>query len=585
MKTQRLIHPAGWLLLALFLAGSFGFFEGHYRYFYRFLEQYTLFQTTEGYWRGLLGEPGGGIEYLTAFLTQYFTIPGCSSAIIALLLAVIAGGLALFMRTAGCAQPMWLAVLPGLLFWFFPQESIAPLLTIGVACWSALLYSSIRQPAWSRYLVGLVLLTLTYFLAAPANLLLGLFLVVAELSRREGTKSGLMAVAWLALAALLPLVAMRSCFVVPMREAYLSKYMCHPEYPVPTSLIALGLAYPLTAAVGLLWGERVLIRKERWRLPLAIGSLVLLMVWPFLTCENPMEQAYRYDDYARRGDWKNIVIDAQKRGVRDVNALVYVNLALSHTGQMANGLLHFPQIGVEGLIPKEPKSRLGLIQASEVAWQVGQVNASQRFAFVGVLSAQRCVQPRLMKRLVESYLVNGEYRAAEKYIRILEASPRYRDWARTQRALLDPQQAEQADWVVAKRKQLPFTDNPFDLTVAYPSAIAYLLDDHADNQAAFEYAMAYLLIYKDLGTFMHYMEQKRQRGEAFPKGYQEAICLFFSMHADPELFKQYPISDEVKGRFLRFAQQVRSLTPATAKAQFGDTYYYYAQYERTPKEQ
>ena len=585
MKTQRLIHPAGWLLLALFLAGSFGFFEGHYRYFYRFLEQYTLFQTTEGYWRGLLGEPGGGIEYLTAFLTQYFTIPGCSSAIIALLLAVIAGGLALFMRTAGCAQPMWLAVLPGLLFWFFPQESIAPLLAIGVACWSALLYSSIRQPAWLRYLVGLVLLTLTYFLAAPANLLLGLFLVIAELSRREGTKSGLMAVAWLALAALLPLVAMRNCFVVPMREAYLSKYMCHPEYPVPTSLIALGLAYPLTAAVGLLWGDRVLIRKERWRLPLAIGSLVLLMVWPFLTCENPMEQAYRYDDYARRGDWKNIVIDAQKRGVRDVNALVYVNLALSHTGQMANGLLHFPQIGVEGLIPKEPKSRLGLIQASEVAWQVGQVNASQRFAFVGVLSAQRCVQPRLMKRLVESYLVNGEYRAAEKYIRILEASPRYRDWARAQRALLDPLQAEQADWVVAKRKQLPFTDNPFDLTVAYPSAIAYLLDDHADNQAAFEYAMAYLLIYKDLGTFMHYMEQKRQRGEAFPKGYQEAICLFFSMHADPELFKQYPISDEVKGRFLRFAQQVRSLTPATAKAQFGDTYYYYAQYERTPKEQ
>lgn len=585
MKTQRLIHPAGWLLLALFLAGSFGFFEGHYRYFYRFLEQYTLFQTTEGYWRGLLGEPGGGIEYLSAFFTQYFTIPGCSSAIIALLLAVIAGGLALFMRTAGCAQPMWLAVLPGLLFWFFPQESIAPLLAIGVACWSALLYSSIRQPAWLRYLVGLVLLTLTYFLAAPANLLLGLFLVMAELSRREETKSGLMAVVWLALAALLPLVAMRSCFVVPMREAYLSKYMCHPEYPVPTSLIALGLAYPLTAAVGLLWGERVLIRRERWRLPLAIGSLVLLMVWPFLTCENPMEQAYRYDDYARRGDWKNIVIDAQKRGVRDVNALVYVNLALSHTGQMANGLLHFPQIGVEGLIPKEPKSRLGLIQASEVAWQVGQVNASQRFAFVGVLSAQRCVQPRLMKRLVESYLVNGEYRAAEKYIRILEASPRYRDWARTQRALLDPQQAEQADWVVAKRKQLPFTDNPFDLTVAYPSAIAYLLDDHADNQAAFEYAMAYLLIYKDLGTFMHYMEQKRQRGEAFPKGYQEAICLFFSMHADPELFKQYPISDEVKGRFLRFAQQVRSLTPATAKAQFGDTYYYYAQYERTPKEQ
>lgn len=585
MKTQRLIHPAGWLLLALFIAGSFGFFEAHYRYFYRFLEQYMLFQTTAGYWRNLLGEPGGGIEYLAEFLTQYFTIPGFSSATIALLLGAIAGGLALFLRIAGCARPMWLALLPGLLFWFFPQESIAPLLTVAVACWSAVLYKCVERPAGLRYLVGLALLTMTYFLAAPANLLLGLFLVMAEWLRREGTKSGLVAVAWLAVATLLPLVAMRTCFVVPMREAYLSKYMCHPEYPIPSSLLAFGLAYPLTAAVALLWGERVLIRKERWRMPLAVGSLLALMAWPFLTCKNPMEQAYKYDDYARRGDWKAIVADAQKVGVRDINALVYVNLALSHTGQMANGLFHFPQIGVEGLIPKEPKSRLGLIQASEVAWQVGQVNAAQRFAFVGVLSSQRCVQPRLMKRLVESYLVNGEYRAAEKYIRILEASPRYRDWAKAQRALLDPKQAEQTDWVVAKRKQLPFTDNPFDLTVTYPSAIAYLVDDHPDNQAALEYAMAYLLIYKDLGTFMHYMEQKRQRGEEFPKGYQEAICLYFSMHTDPELFKQYPISDEVKGRFMRFAQQARSLTPVTAKAQYGDTYYYYAQFMRTPKEQ
>ena len=585
MKTQRLIHPAGWLLLALFIAGSFGFFEAHYRYFYRFLEQYMLFQTTEGYWRNLLGEPGGGIEYLAEFLTQYFTIPGFSSATIALLLGTIAGGLALFLRIAGCARPMWLALLPGLLFWFFPQESIAPLLTVAVACWSAVLYKCIERPAGLRYLVGLALLTMTYFLAAPANLLLGLFLVMAELSHRDGTRSGLVAVAWLAVAALLPLVAMRTCFVVPMREAYLSKYMCHPEYPIPSSLLAFGLAYPLTAAVALLWGNRVLIRKERWRMPLAVGSLVALMAWPFLTCENPMEQAYRYDDWARRGKWKNIVADAQKWGVKDINALVYVNLALSHTGQMANGLFHFPQIGVEGLIPKEPKSRLGLIQASEVAWQVGQVNAAQRFAFVGVLSSQRCVQPRLMKRLVESYLVNGEYRAAEKYIRILEAAPRYRDWAKAQRALLDPKQAEQTDWVVAKRKQLPFTDNPFDLTVTYPSAIAYLVDDHPDNREAFEYAMAYLLIYKDLGAFMHYMELKRERGEEFPKAYQEAICLYFAMNADPELFKQYPISEEVKGRFMRFMQQARSLTPVTAKAQYGDTYYYYAQFMRTPKEQ
>ena len=86
--------------------------------------------------------------------------------------------------------------------------------------------------------------------------------------------------------------------------------------------------------------------------------------------------------------------------------------------------------GWRALSRDDPKSRMGLIEASEVAWQVGQVNAAQRFAFVGVLSSQRCVQPRLMKRLVETYLVTGEYRAAEKYIKILESTPHYRDWAK-----------------------------------------------------------------------------------------------------------------------------------------------------------
>ena len=180
--------------------------------------------------------------------------------------------------------------------------------------------------------------------------------------------------------------------------------------------------------------------------------------------------------------------------------------------------------------------------------------------------------------------MNGEYRAAEKYIRILEASPRYRAWAHEQRPLLDAAKAAQCDWIAAKRKMLPQTDNLFDLTASFPSAIAFLLDDHPDNRAAFEYAMAYLLIYKDLGAFMHYMELKRQRGEEFPKTYQEAICLFCSVGNNQELLKQYPISDEVKGRFARFAQQLRGLTPATAKAQYGDTYYYYAQFAQTPQE-
>ena len=111
-----------------------------------------------------------------------------------------------------------------------------------------------------------------------------------------------------------------------------------------------------------------------------------------------------------------------------------------------------------------------------------------------------------MKRLVETYLVTGEYRAAEKYIKILESTPHYRDWAKAQRPLLDSVVCASTDWIKAKRAVLPVTDNPLDLTLTFPNALAFLIDDHADNRPAFEYGMGYLLVYKDLMTFMHYME-------------------------------------------------------------------------------
>ena len=85
---------------------------------------------------------------------------------------------------------------------------------------------------------------------------------------------------------------------------------------------------------------------------------------------------------------------------------------------------------------------------------------------------------------------------------------------------------------------------------------------------------------------MDYMELMKERGEAFPVLYQEAICLFFAaVQKDPEAFRSFPISQEVQNRFLQFMKVARSMPPAALKQQFGDTYYYYAQFIPTPKRQ
>lgn len=485
---NRLFVNNNTIILFLFIIGSFLFIELNFRYWYRFLEQYMMFQTTGSYFQDRLAEPGGLNEYVTEFLSLAFIHPYGASVVIALLLGLISGCFFLYLKACGVRASMLAAILPSFLIWIYPQESIALLTMLAFVQVLAYLYTSIKID-WLRYLFGFLFLGGSYFFAAPANLLLALLIAVYECCAKEDKARFGVAIIAIAWGGLLPLIAMRTVYILPMREAFFSKHLCHPEYPIPNSLGYIGLSYPLIVLILYYVRNRVFIRKESWKRIVSYAFLLIAMTYGILYKKDPMEQAYRYDYYARQGEWQEIVSHARAHSVRDMDALIYLNLALSHTGRFSDDLMRFPQIGVEGFIPHDPKSRMGLIEASEVAWQVGQVNAAQRFAFVGVLSSQRCVQPRLMKRLVETYLVTGEYRAAEKYIKILESTPHYRDWAKAQRPLLDSVVCASTDWIKAKRAVLPVTDNPLDLTLTFPNALAFLIDDHADFHSVKEKKM------------------------------------------------------------------------------------------------
>lgn len=583
MKKQLVFNRPVWIFL-LFLVGSFLFVDLNFRYWFHFMEQFMLFQTTSVYWKELAAQLGGWNEYIAEYLTQAFSF----AAGPAILVTTLSGLIALLFykyQQACCGKAsMGLSILPLFLFWLFPSETIVPMLVLVWALAGTVVCQSISNRK-IRMLVGVLLVPLLYYVAVPAPFLYAVLLLLHEWMRADQRKPYLYTGVLLAWTFLLPLLVMRLWLVVPMREVWMGKYMYHPEYPVPQSFWLIFLSFPVLTLVGRLcakWQER--LRPAKWLAAECIFWAGLMAALIALR-KDPMQQAYQYDYYARNGAWDKIVAHAEKEGVHDFDALVYVNLALSYTGRQTTDLMKFPQVGETGFIPHDPRTRLGLIQASEVAWQVGQVNAAQRFAFVGVLSSQRCVQPRLMKRLVETYLVNGEYRAAEKYIRILEQTPRYKAWAAEQRQYLGEKESQSAGWIQAKRAFLPVTDNPFDLTKTLPSALAFLIDDHPDNQAAFDYGMCYLLVYKNLSAFMHYMPLYKERHQSFPKLYQEAICLYYASKGKmAEAANDYPIDSEVTNRMQQFLKTARSLSAANLKQLYGDTYYYYTEFMPTPKQ-
>ncbi|MDR2388870.1 MAG: DUF6057 family protein [Tannerellaceae bacterium] len=583
---MKRLPPYPCLLWSLVFLGSFLFFELNYRYWYRFMEQYSLFLYRWDYFADLCVQVGGFNAWVTAWVTQFFQLPCFAPLCLAGLLTLPGVLFSLLLKRSfneSSLRAPLLSLCPWFLFWLYPVESIAFLLALTAGLGSACLYTRVRK-APLRYLAGFALITLLYPLAAPAHLAAAAGILLYECiraARGGGDKAGLWGLGLCLWALVLPLAAMRTVYVVPLREAFLSKHLFHPEYPLPASLWYVATSFLAVAGLAYVFRRRQARPREK---PACISLLVAGMILGVVFGRHPLEQAYRYDWLARQGAWERIARDALEHPVKDKDALVYANLAHAYCRSYNEALLQLPQIGEEGFIPRDPKTRLGLIQAAEVSWLLNHTNSAQRFAFVGVLSSERNVQPRLMRRLIETYLVNEEYKAAEKYIRILEKSALYRREMQKLRPLLDPETASQTEWITQRRRLNPTTDNPYDPTKSFPSALAFLLDDHPDNPAAFAYGMGYLLLYKELHAFMHYMEERKGTDEKLPTLYQEAICIYYTaVENNPEAFRSYAVDPDVYQRYREYLQQSGSLSPTLLRRRYGDAYYYYAQFVPTPE--
>jgi len=108
---NRLFVNSNTIILFLFIIGSFLFIELNFRYWYRFLEQYMMFQTTGSYFQDRLAEPGGLNEYVTEFLSLAFIHPYGASVVIALLLGLISGCFFLYLQACGVRASMLAAIL------------------------------------------------------------------------------------------------------------------------------------------------------------------------------------------------------------------------------------------------------------------------------------------------------------------------------------------------------------------------------------------------------------------------------------------------------------------------------------------
>jgi hypothetical protein len=336
--------------------------------------------------------------------------------------------------------------------------------------------------------------------------------------------------------------------------------------------MALGVIVPLLAY----WLPAV--SKRRWLVSLGT-ALVLLVAFLMLRpvfYEARKYEVMEYDYLVRCQDWNAIIAKADKKTPDLPMTVCATNLALGMKGLLGERLFDFYQNGRQGLVPPFTRNFSTIMLTGEVYWQLGLVNTAQRFAFESMEAIPNYTKSsRAVKRLVETNLVNGEYKVARKYLCLLEKTLGYRQWAQRTMTLLGNEKAINEHPVYGRMRQLRLQEDIMFNEDELDHILGQLMMQDKGNGLALQYLLAVPLLDRDIARFMNYMVyvDKLHLGYC-PRSCQEAIAFAFAQRN--QLPPQGSVNEIVMRRFGEFSKAfAQGGKDAPQMSLFTNTAWYY----------
>lgn len=507
----------------------FVFFAFFYQYHLYFQEQYQLFMFTGGYFTDSLYHVGGFAGYIGTFLTQFYYYPTLGALIIAALL-VILQELMLYLSTMLKRQSYWtlLTFIPSIMYWRLlcdENTMLAGVAALIMALLAASLYTLIESN-WKRAFFMVFGSIILYYLAGGAYIVFIVLAIIIEylffenlqsVSAIIGTFFGLL------IACILPFITSYYAQETLSRLYWGTNYYRYPlASPAMFQYIWLVVVLiPFLFAIIPEIKKRVIV----FILAQFIGIVVLILLTLEQGFNSKKETMMCYDYLVRTKQWNKIVDIANKKSPNDTMSIADLNLALCQTGQLGDKMYYYKQKGVEGLLPSFKNSFVTPLAASEIYYNLGLINEAQRFASKAMLAVPDNERSaRILKRLAETNLINGDYIIAYKYLRILQKTLFYSHFADHLIAMLWNEDTINNDpeygWL---RKCRHARDFLFDEKQKDKMLLATFVH-FRQNRMAFEYLMAYYLLDRNLKDFMHYLPMGASIGYArTPYTYQQAV--------------------------------------------------------------
>lgn len=198
----------------------------------------------------------------------------------------------------------------------------------------------------------------------------------------------------------------------------------------------------------------------------------------------------------------------------------YYSLALAQMNMLPEKLttMKKPFLGTFLTIGEDtPMYNIKMI--NDLYWVIGDMTYTERAALLANTFSPNGRNARMMKRLAEVNLVSGDKAAATKYLRLLEKTIVYRQWAKdhTPDALSTPVKME----IENKQQFVNKTDN-IRLGDSCYIILTQLLDSNPDNMIALDYLLCSDMLAQQKETFVEdYDKYDGSRREVFEQVYEE----------------------------------------------------------------
>jgi tetratricopeptide (TPR) repeat protein len=563
------------------------FFAILYPFHLHYKEQFQLFLFSSDYFVQHLLKPGGVSDYLGIFLTQFNFYASFGAAILAFILVFFQHITWLMMKRTGVSRKFFLfSFLPSLLYFGLLCDEnfmLGGLVALIITMLAAYIYTLLSSKA-AQWICLLLLVPVLFYVSGGISLLMIVYVSLYEIliKRRRNFGVALLG-AGLTLIFLTLFLTKNIYLQYSLDRAFVG--VNYYRYPVnlPYEIGVIALLIGLLPFVF----QRIKIDRQIVRRIVVIQYVVLLIggsIYLFTRADMGKEEVMEYDFYTRMRMWDDIIEKADQKSPVNPLSVTCLNLALAQNDLLGEKMFHYNQNGVSGLIPGFKKDFTIPLIAGEVYYHLGFINTAQRYAFEAMEALpdyQKSV--RVVKRLVETNLINGNYALALKYLKFLKKTFYYRKWAeRVEIALQDETLImNNEEWL--KLRQYRNKEDFFFSEGEKDMMLGILYSQNQSNHLAFQYLMAYNLLKKDVQHFVQYFPM----GEHFyknrmPTHFQEALVYAWDVSKSKEIATiPYNIDRGISLRLKNYKKLYRSSGKNTdvLSRNYSDTFWYYVHFK------